>query len=297
MSKKKAEIRIFILLAVPSTMIQTLALQLNDLSLLHDLAYINGEWVQASSGETFSVVNPADGNVIAILPDMSLVDVDRAVAFADSAFKQFKKTTARERAGLLRRWNELMLENADDLAAILTLENGKSLVEAKGEILFATGFFQWFAAEAERAYGETIPSSNPNTRIFSIRQPIGVVAALVPWNFPAAMVTRKVGAAIAAGCTVVVKPAGETPLIALAIAALAERAGIPKGVLNVMLVGDKNLNAVGKALCESPRVKKVSFTGSVRNCHPQFMWFPALYFPSYITLTRWACRQPLADFS
>jgi succinate-semialdehyde dehydrogenase/glutarate-semialdehyde dehydrogenase len=236
---------------------------LKDPSLLRDAAYINGDWIGTVSGETFTVVDPSDGAVIATLPEMATADVVKAIEHANAAFKGFKRTTARERARMLRRWNDLMLQNVDDLAAIMTLENGKCLADAKGEVVFSAAFFEWYAGEAERTYGETIPSANPNTRILTIKQPIGVVAAMVPWNFPAAMVARKVGAAIAAGCTAIVKPAGETPLTSLAMAVLAERAGIPAGVFNVVLVGNKNLGEVGKVLCESPGVKKVSFTGSV----------------------------------
>lgn len=236
---------------------------LNDSSLLRDAAYINGEWTKASTGQTFTVIDPSDGEIIATLPDLSVEDATRAIEHAGSAFKTFKKTTARERARLLRKWGELMLANIDDLAAIMTWENGKAIADSRGEITFAATFFEWYAGEAERTYGETIPSANPNVRILTIKQPIGVVAAMVPWNFPAAMVSRKVGAAIAAGCTVLVKPAAETPLTSLALSVLAERAGIPPGVFNVVLCGNDSLPRIGKLLCESSGVKKVSFTGSV----------------------------------
>jgi succinate-semialdehyde dehydrogenase/glutarate-semialdehyde dehydrogenase len=239
----------------------TAKLVLKDSSLLRDAAYINGEWVKVASGRTFTVIDPSDGETIATLPDLEVEDINKAIEHANTAFRSFKKTTARERARILRKWGELMLENVDDIASIMTWENGKCLADARGEVTFAAGFFEWYAGEAERTYGETIPSSNPNARILTIKQPIGVIAALVPWNFPAAMVSRKVGAAIAAGCTAVVKPATETPLTCLALAVLAERAGIPKGVFNVVLCGNETLPQIGKTLCESPGIKKVSFTG------------------------------------
>jgi len=192
---------------------------------------------------------------------MAREDVVLAVQHAYTAFKSFKTTTARERSRLLRRWYELMLENASDLATLITWENGKPLADAKGEVIYAANFFEWFSEEAPRAYGDHIPASTAGNRIITMRQPVGVCGLITPWNFPAAMVTRKVGPALAAGCTVVVKAPGETPFTALALAELGKRAGIPDGVFNIVTCLD-NTPEVGKELCENPTVKKISFTGS-----------------------------------
>ncbi|WPG99911.1 Hypothetical protein R9X50_00273200 [Acrodontium crateriforme] len=194
---------------------------------------------------------------------MGAADVDHAAEAAHTAFKSFKKTSARQRAKWLRKWYDLCIENADDLALILTLENGKTLAEAKGEVLYGASFLDWFAGEAERTHGELIPTANLNQRIITMKQPIGVAALLAPWNFPIAMITRKAGAAFAAGCTAVVKPAGETPLSCLAQAVLAKEAGFPKGCMNVVLTLN-NVSEVGEALCKSKLIKKLSFTGSTR---------------------------------
>ncbi|GAO52833.1 succinate-semialdehyde dehydrogenase [Saitoella complicata NRRL Y-17804] len=236
---------------------------LKDPSLLCTKAFINGEWVDAASGKTFEVIDPSNGNVIIELPECDPSDVERAIQAAAAAFETFKKTPARTRARMLRKWSDLMLDNIEDLAVIMTLENGKSLADSRGEITYAASFLEWFAGESERTYGQTIPAFNPNSRILTIKQPIGVCGVLTPWNFPCAMITRKVGAALGAGCTVVAKPAGETPLSALALGVLGTRAGVPKGVFNVITT-QKNLADVGAAICASPIVRKVSFTGSTR---------------------------------
>ncbi|EXJ87241.1 succinate-semialdehyde dehydrogenase (NADP+) [Capronia epimyces CBS 606.96] len=225
--------------------------------------YVNEEWVDAASGKTFDVYDPATLDKIATLPEMGAEDANRAVQAADAAFKSYKKTSARQRARWLRKWSDLCLEHADDLALILTLENGKTLTEAKGEVTYAASFLEWFAGEAERVHGEVVPSANLNQRILTFKQPVGVAACLSPWNFPIAMITRKVGAALAAGCTTVWKPAGETPLSALAQVVLAREAGFPKGTINVITT--LNLVAeVGEALCKNKLVRKLSFTGSTR---------------------------------
>ncbi|ETN42700.1 uncharacterized protein HMPREF1541_01858 [Cyphellophora europaea CBS 101466] len=239
---------------------------LNDLKrkdLFQSKGYINGSWVDSSSSKTFDVVNPANLDRLATLPEMGASDCDKAVAAAHEAFKTYKKTSARERARLMRKWNDLVIANADDLALILMLENGKTLAEAKGEVLYGASFLEWFAGEAERIHGEYVPPANLNQRIITMRQPIGVAACMTPWNFPIAMITRKAGAALAAGCTTVWKPAGETPLSALAQAVLAQEAGFPKGAINVVTTLN-NVAEVGKAICEDKRVKKMSFTGSTR---------------------------------
>ncbi|KIX94802.1 uncharacterized protein Z520_09492 [Fonsecaea multimorphosa CBS 102226] len=239
---------------------------LNDLKrkdLFQTKGYINESWVDAASGKTFDVYDPATLDKIATLPEMGAADTDKAITAAHEAFQSFKKTTARQRARWLRKWSDLCLENADDLALILTLENGKTLVEAKGEVTYAASFLEWFAGEAERVHGEVVPTANLNQRILTFKQPIGVAACLAPWNFPIAMITRKVGAALAAGCTTVWKPAGETPLSSLAQAVLAHEAGFPKGSINVITTLNL-VNEVGEALCKSSLVRKLSFTGSTR---------------------------------
>jgi succinate-semialdehyde dehydrogenase / glutarate-semialdehyde dehydrogenase len=231
--------------------------------LFQQKGYIAEEWVSAASGKTFDVYDPATLDKLATLPEMGAADVDKAVAAAHEAFKTFKKTTARQRARWLRKWSDLCLEHADDIALIMTLENGKTLTEAKGEVTYAASFLEWFAGEAERIHGEVVPVANLNQRILTFKQPIGVAACLTPWNFPAAMITRKAGAALAAGCTTVWKPAGETPLTSLALAVLAQEAGFPKGSINVITTLN-TVAEVGEAICKSKQVKKLSFTGSTR---------------------------------
>lgn len=231
--------------------------------LFQQKGYINAEWVTSSSGKTFDVHNPSTLEKIATCPEMNAADTDKAIAAAHAAFQTYKKTSARQRARWLRKWADLCLEHADDLALILTLENGKPLAEAKGEVTYAASFLEWFAGEAERTHGECVPPANQNQRIITFKQPVGVAACLAPWNFPIAMISRKVGAALAAGCTTVWKPAGETPLSALAQVVLAEEAGFPKGCVNVITCLD-TVAEVGEALCKSKLVRKLSFTGSTR---------------------------------
>ncbi len=222
-------------------------------------ALINGQWCDADSGASFAVTNPATGEILCQVPKMGAAETDRAIAAADQARAAWSSRTAKERSGLLRRWYQLMLDNQEDLATLLTLEQGKPITESRGEILYGASFIEWFAEEAKRVYGDMIPGFTADRRIMVIKQPVGVVAAITPWNFPNAMITRKLGPALAAGCTVVLKPASETPLSALALAALAEQAGIPPGVINVV-TGPASI--IGPTLTRSPLVKKISFTGS-----------------------------------
>jgi succinate-semialdehyde dehydrogenase / glutarate-semialdehyde dehydrogenase len=232
--------------------------------LLQHGGFINGSWItKSASVKTFDVIDPATLNKLTTLPEMGKAETAQAIRAAQEAFKDFKKTSARDRARLLRKWSDLCHENADDLALIMCLENGKTLAEAKGEVLYAASFLEWFAGEAERVHGETVPPANLNQRILTFKQPIGVAACLAPWNFPAAMITRKCGAALAAGCTTVWKPAGETPLTALAMAVLAVEAGFPTGTVNVITTLE-NVSEVGEELCANRMVKKLSFTGSTR---------------------------------
>ncbi|KAH8689059.1 succinate-semialdehyde dehydrogenase [Talaromyces proteolyticus] len=231
--------------------------------LFQQKGYIADSWVDSVSGEVFEVRNPATLDIIATLPEMGAADTEHAVAAAFEAFKTYKKTSARQRARWLRRWNDLCHEHLDDLALIITLENGKPLSEAKAEAVYAASFLEWFAGEAERVHGEVVPPANLNHRILTIKEPLGVAACLAPWNFPIAMITRKVGAALAAGCTTVWKPAGETPLSTLALATLAHEAGFPKGSINVITTLNR-IAEVGEALCLSKAVRKLSFTGSTR---------------------------------
>ncbi|MBV0931958.1 NAD-dependent succinate-semialdehyde dehydrogenase [Marinobacterium weihaiense] len=234
-------------------------MKLKDSRLLRQQAYVDGRWTDAASGETFAVLNPATGEELAQVPLMVETDAERAVDLAESAFHQWKKTTAKERAEILRRWHALVLDNADDLALLMTLEQGKPLAEAKGEVIYAASFIEWFAEEGKRAYGEIVPTHKSDARILVSREPVGVVAAITPWNFPAAMITRKAAPALAAGCTFVCKPAEDTPLSALALAELAERAGVPAGVFNILTGNPK---ALGSVLTGSAKVRKLSFTGS-----------------------------------
>lgn len=231
--------------------------------LLQQKGLFGDQWVDAQDGKTFEVRNPATLEVIATMPEMGAADTERAIQTAHDAFKTFKKTSARQRARWLRKWNDLILDNSDDLALILSLENGKTVTEARGEVVYGASFLEWFAGEAERTHGEVVPSSNPNQRILTTKEPLGVAACLAPWNFPIAMITRKVGAALAAGCTTVLKPAGETPLTSIVIGALALEAGIPVGAVNIITTLDK-VAEVGEALCKSKQVRKLSFTGSTR---------------------------------
>lgn len=235
---------------------------LREPSLFRSLAYINGQWVPAADGATFPVVDPASATVLGVLPDMGEVETHQAIAAAHAAFPDWRARTAGERATLLRRWYDLLLAHQEDLGRILTAEQGKPLPEAIGEIRYGASFVEWFAEEAKRVYGDTIPGHEGDKRLLVLRQPVGVVGIITPWNFPNAMISRKVAPALAAGCTVVVKPAEATPYSALAMAALAEEAGIPAGVFNVVTASKPA--PVGTALTSSPLVRKISFTGSTR---------------------------------
>lgn len=234
-------------------------MQLKRASLLRQQAFINGHWQDADSACHIDVYNPANGELIGRAPNMGKEETRRAIEAASQAFSTWKTTTADERSELLLNWYELILENTDDLAEIMTAEQGKPLAEAKGEVAYGASFLKWYAEEARRIYGETIPSKSPDQRILVIRQPVGVCATITPWNFPIAMITRKAAPALAAGCTLVSRPASLTPLSALALAVLAEEAGFPKGVINI-LTGDSS--TIGGELCSNKDVRKLSFTGS-----------------------------------
>jgi succinate-semialdehyde dehydrogenase/glutarate-semialdehyde dehydrogenase len=234
-------------------------MNLQNPTLLRNANLIDGLWVGADDGATLTVIDPASGERIAEVPCCGAAETQRAIAAADAALPAWRALTARRRGQLLQNWNRLILNNADDLAALITAEGGKPLTEAKGETIYGASFVEWFAEEGKRTYGESIPSPASTTRLLVVKQPIGVCAAITPWNFPLAMITRKVAPALAAGCTVVVKPAEATPLTALALAALAEQAGFPAGVFNVV-TGQPA--AIGGELCASPIVRKLSFTGS-----------------------------------
>jgi succinate-semialdehyde dehydrogenase/glutarate-semialdehyde dehydrogenase len=229
------------------------------MTLLRQQAWVDGQWIGAGSGKTLAVTNPADGSIVGEVPALSAEETQTAIAAADRALDDWRRLTAKERSASLMKWYDLMTANQEDLAVILTTEQGKPLAEARGEITYAASFVQWFAEEAKRIYGDTIPAASGDQRIMVIRQPVGVCAAVTPWNFPAAMITRKAAPALAAGCTMVVKPASQTPLTALALAELADRAGIPAGVLNVV-TGSAAI--IGRQLTGSPVVRKLSFTGS-----------------------------------
>ncbi len=234
-------------------------MQLNDLTLFRQQAFINGEWRDALSSDVITVTNPANGEVLGSVPKMGAEETRDAIQAAHRALPTWRQLTAKERAAILRRWFDLMMANQDDLARLMTLEQGKPLAEAKGEIGYAASFIEWFAEEGKRIYGDTIPGHQADKRLIVIKQPIGVTAAITPWNFPAAMITRKAGPALAAGCTMVLKPASQTPFSALALAELARRAGIPDGVFNVVT---GSASAVGNELTGNPLVRKLSFTGS-----------------------------------
>jgi succinate-semialdehyde dehydrogenase/glutarate-semialdehyde dehydrogenase len=236
-----------------------MTLNLKDPTLLRQQCYIDGQWLDARSGGTKPVTNPANGAVLGTVPFMGADETRAAIEAAAAAFPAWAARTAKDRATLLRRWHDLMLANADDLATLMTAEQGKPLAEAKGEIVYAASFIEWFAEEAKRVYGDVIPGHQPDKRIFVLRQPVGVVAAITPWNFPAAMITRKAGPALAAGCTFVCKPAMQTPYSALAMAELAHRAGIPAGVFSVVT---GSATAIGGEMTSNPIVRKVTFTGS-----------------------------------
>lgn len=225
-------------------------------------AFIHGQWVSSKSGKTFPVLNPSTGKTVAEVPDCGTDDAEKAIQSAHDAFQTWGSTTAKERSAILRKLFELQMQNSKDLARIMTEEMGKTLKEAEGEINYGASFLEWFAEEARRIYGEVIPSPVKNKLPIILRQPIGVAGIITPWNFPNAMITRKVGAALAAGCTCVIKPAEDTPLSALAFAKLAEEAKVPPGVINVITSSRENAPALGKHLCESPHIGTISFTGS-----------------------------------
>lgn len=237
-------------------------LLLSNPKLLSTSAYLNGQWRPAISGRVYPVVNPATGETLAAVPDMAPDDTQLAIAAADAAFPAWSRTTAAYRAELLKRWHRLLLENEADLARLLTAEQGKPLAEALGEIRYGASFIEWFAEEARRAYGDVVPAQEADKRILVLRQPVGVAGIITPWNFPNAMLARKMAPALAAGCTLVIKPAEATPLSALAMVALAEEAGFPAGVVNI--VTTRNPAPIGEALTADKRVKKISFTGSTR---------------------------------
>ncbi|MDO0947022.1 MULTISPECIES: NAD-dependent succinate-semialdehyde dehydrogenase [Chromohalobacter] len=228
-------------------------------SLFRPFAYIDGNWVAADSGEQIDVDNPATGEIVGRMPKLGRAETERAIEAAESAWPAWRALTAQERADILMKWYELMLEHQDELAAIMTAEQGKPLKEAAGEIAYAASFMRWFAEEARRVYGDTIPAAKANQRIVVLKQPVGVVGAITPWNFPSSMITRKAAAALAAGCPIVIKPASQTPFSATALAALAEQAGVPRGVFNVV---PGRASEIAKAMTESSVVRKITFTGS-----------------------------------
>jgi succinate-semialdehyde dehydrogenase / glutarate-semialdehyde dehydrogenase len=232
-----------------------------DTSLLFDRSYVNGQWTTEGTA-SFEVMNPANGETLATVADGNVIMTKKAIKAADRAFKLWSKTTAKYRASILEKWNDLIIAHSDELADIMTLECGKPLAESKGEVAYGASFIKWFAEEGKRVYGDVIPPHTENRRIIVIKQPIGVVAAMTPWNFPLAMITRKVGPALAAGCTVIIRPTCESPLTALALVHLAEQAGFPPGVVNIVVGSDSA--AMGKVFCESELVKKISFTGSTK---------------------------------
>jgi succinate-semialdehyde dehydrogenase/glutarate-semialdehyde dehydrogenase len=233
--------------------------QLKDPSLFRQQAFLNGQWCDADNGETIAVTNPATGDIVGTIANMGTAETRRAIEGANAAWPAWRKKTAKERGAVMRKWSELIIANADDLALIMTTEQGKPLAEAKTEVLSSAAFIDWFAEEAKRVYGETIPTPLADRRIVVIKEPIGVCAAITPWNFPSAMIARKVGPALAVGCPMVVRPAELTPFSALALAVLAERAGVPAGILTVITGSSR---PIGAELTGNPTVRKLSFTGS-----------------------------------
>ncbi len=238
---------------------QPAGLALKDAGLLRDACFVDGAWIAADDGKTITVDNPSTGEIVGTVPSMGANETRRAIEAANAAWPAWRAKTAKERATILRKWFELMMANQEDLATIMTAEQGKPMTESRGEIAYAASFIEWFAEEGRRIYGDTIPPHGADKRIIVLKQPIGVCAAITPWNFPAAMITRKAGPALAAGCTMVVKPASQTPLSALALGVLAERAGIPKGVFSVVT---GSAAAIGGEMTSNPIVRKVTFTGS-----------------------------------
>ena len=244
-----------------TTMEKSLAAELKDHQLFHEACYVDGMWLAPGDERSMEVDNPATGEVIGRVPQMGALETRQAIEAAHRAFPAWRRKTAKQRAAVLRRWSDLMLSNQEDLARLMTIEQGKPLTESRGEVLYAAGFLEWFGEEAKRAYGDTIPQHQPDKRIVVVKEPIGVVACITPWNFPLAMITRKAGPAIAAGCTVVLKPAPQTPFSALALAELAERAGLPPGTFNVVTGPAEE---IGGELTANPLVRALSFTGSTR---------------------------------
>ncbi|HKT20068.1 MAG TPA: NAD-dependent succinate-semialdehyde dehydrogenase, partial [Stellaceae bacterium] len=234
-------------------------MQLKDPKLFREQAYIDGKWVAADRGGAVAIDNPANGKRLGTVPEMGAAETRRAIEAAERALPEWRGRTAKERAAILRRWNDLMMANQEDLAQLMTAEQGKPLTESRGEIAYAAAFLEWFAEEGKRVYGDVIPGFTRDRRIIVLKQPIGVCAAITPWNFPSAMITRKSGPALAAGCTMVVKPAPQTPFSALAMCELAERAGLPKGVFSVVTGAEKE---IGGEMTSNPIVRKLSFTGS-----------------------------------
>ena len=236
-------------------------MNIKDQSLFRQQCYIDGQWVDADSGETLEVNNPSSGSAIGTVPKMGAAETERAVDAAELAFQSWRHRTAKERASILRKLADLMMENQEDLAALMTIEQGKPLAESRGEVVYAASFFEWFAEEGKRLYGDVIPTHLADRRIVVIKEPVGVCAAITPWNFPSAMITRKAGPALAAGCTIVIKPAGSTPYSALALCELAERAGVPAGVMNVVTGASSQ---IGGELTSNEKVRKLTFTGSTK---------------------------------
>jgi succinate-semialdehyde dehydrogenase / glutarate-semialdehyde dehydrogenase len=245
--------------AFPFRNLEDKVMALRDSSLLRQQCYLDGNWIDADNGAVAAINNPAIGRKLGTVPTLGTAETRRAIAAAEKAFPGWRALTAKQRSAILRRWFELCMANQEDLATIMTLEQGKPLAESRGEIAYGSAFIEWFAEEARRVYGDVIPANARDRRIMVLKEPIGVAAAITPWNFPNAMIARKAGAALAAGCTMVIKPAPATPFSALALAELAERAGVPKGVLNI-ITGDEI--AIGRELCANPAVRKLSFTGS-----------------------------------
>src|SRR5690554_6941184 len=233
--------------------------ELKNNKLFRQQCYIDGAWLDAESSKSIDVINPATGGVLGTIPNMGTAETRRAIEAANRALPAWRAKTAKERSSLLRRWYELMMANQDDLGRLLTLEQGKPLAEAKGEIAYGASFIEWFAEEAKRIYGDVIPPHQNDKRIVVVKQPVGVVGAITPWNFPNAMITRKAGPALAAGCTIVIKPATVTPYSALAMAELAEEAGVPAGVINILTGSARE---IGGELTSNPIVRKITFTGS-----------------------------------
>jgi succinate-semialdehyde dehydrogenase/glutarate-semialdehyde dehydrogenase len=243
------------------TVSAALASRLADPGLLTDRALVGGVWISAEdAGKSFEVTNPATGEVLAVLPDIAVTETRRAIDVAEEVQKAWARRTGKDRSAVLKAWHRMWVESADDLAAILTAEQGKPLAEARGEVLYGAAYLEWFAEEAKRIYGDTIPGHAEDVRIIVLKQPVGVVGAITPWNFPNAMIARKVAPALAVGCAMVAKPAGETPLSMLALAVLAERAGVPAGLFSV--VTTKSGSSFGKELTDNPKVAKITFTGS-----------------------------------